>query len=315
MEPVSSLCRLSASANTDAVQGAGGNTSVKYGNTLYIKASGMRLKDMDFDQGWTTIDLSEWRKGFADFQGGEEEFNTLTDRCTTGKEHASIETGLHALLPQKFILHTHSAYSCVFLCSGKMQELKACLYPSAEADIFTVEACAPGLQLTQNLNKTIQKKAYSESSIALLENHGIAAASSNIDKTLTLHSELHENLQKKFQLPLFAEPVMNEDLKWNAAVYAQGIEYFLNKQALLFPDQAVYIDNKILSGDIEFQGSTIIFKNHSRKHAQNAAEILALVLYLYQTIPQDSLCFLDKAAGFYITSMSREKYRQNLEKR
>lgn len=268
---------------------------------------------MNFDQGWTTIDLSEWRKGFADFQAGEEEFNTLTDRCTTGKEYASIETGLHALLPQKFILHTHSAYSCVFLCSGKIQELKTYLYPLVEADIFMVEACARGLQLTQNLNKTIQK-AYSESSVTLLENHGIATASSSIDKTLTLHAELHENLQKKFQLPLFAEPVVNEDLKWNAAVYAQGIEYFLNKQALLFPDQAVYVDNKILSGDIEFQGSTIVFKNHSRKHTQNAAEILALVLYLYQTIPQDSLCFLDKMVGTYITSMSREKYRQNLEK-
>lgn len=314
MEPISLLCKLSANSNIDAVQGAGGNTSVKHGNILYIKASGTRLKDMNVNQGWTTIDLQEWRKGFTDFQGGEEEFNTLTDRCTTGNELASIETGLHALLPQTFILHTHSAYSCVFLCSGKTQELTAYIRPLAEADIFTVEACVPGLQLTQNLNKTIQQKTHSESSITLLENHGIATASSSINKTLTLHRELHENLQKKFQLPLFVEPVVNEDLKWNAAVYAQGIEYFLNKQALLFPDQAVYVDNKILSGAIEFQGSTVAFKNHSHKNAQNTAEILALVLYLYQTISQDSLCFLDKAARLYITSMSREKYRQNMEK-
>ncbi|SFB68912.1 Class II Aldolase and Adducin N-terminal domain-containing protein [Brevinema andersonii] len=314
MEPISSLCKLSANTNTDAVQGAGGNASVKYGNMLYIKASGTRLKDMNFNQGWTIIDLPEWRKGFTDFQGGEEEFNILTDRCTTGNELASIEIGLHALLPQTFILHTHSAYSCVFLCSGKTQELTAYISPLAEADIFTVEACVPGLQLTQNLNKTIQQKTHSENSITLLENHGIATASLSINKVLTLHQELHENLQKKFQLPLFVEPVVNEDLKWNAEVYVQGIEYFLNKQALLFPDQAVYIDNKILSGAIEFQGSTVVFKNHSLKNAQNTAEILALVLYLYQTIPQDSLCFLDKAIGLYITSMSREKYRQNMEK-
>ena len=81
-------------------QGAGGNASEKRGGVLTVKASGRRLDQAWSAEAWTSLRLDQAR----DIAGaGGEEFSA----ALLTSSRASIETGLHALSPARFVLHLH----------------------------------------------------------------------------------------------------------------------------------------------------------------------------------------------------------------
>lgn len=81
-------------------QGAGGNASEKLGDVLVVKASGRRLEHSTEAETWTRLSLSEARRIAV---AGLEDFSV----ALIGPSRASIETGLHAQSPARFVLHLH----------------------------------------------------------------------------------------------------------------------------------------------------------------------------------------------------------------
>ncbi|MGZ8398440.1 MAG: SDR family oxidoreductase [Gemmatimonadales bacterium] len=107
--PLDQLVHLSnlMGQDTRLVQPGGGNTSTKVGDTLLVKGSGTDLR-MITREGFTRLSLSRL--------GALREAESMTDAemmrfmagCMLAEGPApSVETPLHALLPQRVIAHTH----------------------------------------------------------------------------------------------------------------------------------------------------------------------------------------------------------------
>ena len=85
------------------VQGAGGNISVKEDQTLWIKASGTWLAEAGRNDIFIPIGLSQ-----VDHLVASGDFSTIPTAINESKLRPSIETWLHALMPQKFVVHLHA---------------------------------------------------------------------------------------------------------------------------------------------------------------------------------------------------------------
>src|SRR5690348_8190612 len=100
------LRRLSAriGKNILLTQAAGGNSSIKHGDVLWVKASGAWLADAEDRDIFLPISLSGARAALAD---GDERMPAAPDHASS-QLRASIETSLHALMPHPVVLHVHS---------------------------------------------------------------------------------------------------------------------------------------------------------------------------------------------------------------
>lgn len=105
-----SLARLSAAVGRDVtlVQGAGGNSSVKLGEVMWVKASGTWLADAEDRAIFVPVDLAAARRAIAE---GRENIPALAGADAAMRP--SIETSLHALLPRRFVLHVHGVNTIV----------------------------------------------------------------------------------------------------------------------------------------------------------------------------------------------------------
>jgi rhamnose utilization protein RhaD (predicted bifunctional aldolase and dehydrogenase) len=85
------------------VQASSGNTSIKIGDVLWIKASGKWLIQADSDDFLVSVQLSRARRCLRDDTAIPE----TASESSVGLR-ASIETAMHAVLPQKVVVHVHS---------------------------------------------------------------------------------------------------------------------------------------------------------------------------------------------------------------
>ena len=92
------------------VQPGGGNTSIKLGDVLLVKASGTDLRTIERD-GFARLSLPELAALESAAAMSDADMMRLMTRCTVpadGRGPApSVETPLHSLLPHRVIVHTH----------------------------------------------------------------------------------------------------------------------------------------------------------------------------------------------------------------
>ena len=98
------LRELSARVGSDPllVQASNGNTSIKLGGILWIKASGKWLAHANQEDVLVPLELAEVRESVE--MGAE-----IAQRPVSKNEmRPSIETAMHALLPHRVVIHVHS---------------------------------------------------------------------------------------------------------------------------------------------------------------------------------------------------------------
>ena len=104
------LRALSARVGADPllVQAAGGNTSLKDKGLMWIKASGTWLKDAAAKDIFVPLDHAAIMAGLAQNDPNCESCTAFvhTDLNATGLR-PSIETTVHALMPQRVVVHVH----------------------------------------------------------------------------------------------------------------------------------------------------------------------------------------------------------------
>ena len=120
------------------VLAGGGNTSMKTDQTLYIKGSGTSLATIS-EAGFVIMSrrkLGEiWKKKYPQ-NAAEREAAVLEDMMAArlpGEEakRPSVETLLHDLFPQKYILHVHPSRVNALTCSAGGAECVRRLFPEA----------------------------------------------------------------------------------------------------------------------------------------------------------------------------------------
>jgi rhamnose utilization protein RhaD (predicted bifunctional aldolase and dehydrogenase) len=97
--------RLSEAVGSDPalIQAAGGNVSWKDGGTLWVKSSGAWLANARTEDMFVPVDLEGVRGLIAE---GRE--NYMDYRIGGSTLRPSIETALHALMPQRIVVHLHA---------------------------------------------------------------------------------------------------------------------------------------------------------------------------------------------------------------
>ena len=168
------------------VLAGGGNTSMKTDQTLYVKGSGTSLATIT-EAGFVIMNrrkLGEiWRKKYPKDQA-EREAAVLEDMMaarSTGEEakRPSVETLLHDLFPQKYVLHVHPSRVNALTCSAEGADGVKRLFP----DAVWVDECEPGYILASKCReKLAEHKAEtgSDANVVFLQNHGVFFAAKTV---------------------------------------------------------------------------------------------------------------------------------------
>ena len=163
-------------SNPEYVLAGGGNTSMKENGVLYVKGSGCSLSSIQAEN-FVAMDLAKLlgilEKTYPE-SDREREAMFLADVAEAklpGEEakRPSVEALLHALFPQRYVLHLHPALVNGLTCSVNGKAAAAELFPKA----IWVDACKPGYTLAKLLSDQIGP----ETDTVLLQNHGVFFAS------------------------------------------------------------------------------------------------------------------------------------------
>ncbi len=172
-------------ANPELVNAGGGNTSAKEkeDGIMYVKCSGTALKDASADS-FAKMELKKLftvleRNYPEDDRKREAAFlaDMMAARCP-GEENKrpSVETLLHALFPQKFVLHLHPSLVNGLTCSkGGEKEAKRLF---GEETVW-IPACRPGYILAKKLHEKFTGTGRF-ADVVLLENHGVFFAADTV---------------------------------------------------------------------------------------------------------------------------------------
>jgi rhamnose utilization protein RhaD (predicted bifunctional aldolase and dehydrogenase) len=176
-QELAALRSLSASIGRDPhlTQAAGGNTSLKAGDTLWIKASGTWLKDALAEDIMVPVAIPpllravEQRDPTAD---QPQDFAIAA--LNTRRLRPSIETTVHALMPQRVVLHVH----CVDTISLAVQaDCEAQVAKRLDGlEWAYVPYRRPGLPLAQGIAERLRPGV----DVLILANHGLVVAADTV---------------------------------------------------------------------------------------------------------------------------------------
>jgi hypothetical protein len=145
---------------------------MKENGVLYIKASGEALASVSADS-FVALDLAallailEKRYPLSDEEREAAFLADVQAAALPGQadKRASVETLLHALFPQRYVLHLHPTLINGLTCSAEGARAAARLFPSA----LWVPECRPGYTLARLLADRLSPERHT----VLLQNHGV----------------------------------------------------------------------------------------------------------------------------------------------
>ena len=178
---LTTLCSFSHKygADPEFVLAGGGNTSCKDDNYLYIKGSGTALATIE-PEGFVKMERAKLDTMLTKTYSSDEatrEAEVLADLMSAkapGEEakRPSVETLLHNLFSQKFVLHVHPAKVNGITCSVHGAGLVKAYFP----DAVWVESTRPGYTLAMCCKEKLEAhKAATgkDADLLFLQNHGI----------------------------------------------------------------------------------------------------------------------------------------------
>ncbi len=240
--------------NPAFVLAGGGNTSYKDENTLWIKGSGTSLATIT-EEGFVKMDRAAlaaiWNNTYSEAQA-EREAAVLADMMAAklpGEEakRPSVETLLHDLFPQKFILHVHPAAVNALTCSVGGKAKMGEMFP----DAVWVDECEPGYILASNCKKALsayKAERGADASVLFLQNHGIFFAADSAEELDATVSAIMSKLEAEEKITPDFEPIADPELRAAAAKLAPAIRMAYDKDGMA---SVKYVVNKTVLGFAE----------------------------------------------------------------
>ncbi len=231
------------------VQGAGGNASWKDGDTLWIKASGTWLSDAAANDIFVPVDLKHLRQ---EIDAGN--FNVLPNLQNESSLRPSIETILHALMPQPVVIHLHAIEILAHLVRREYeQSFSSTLNPKIRW--INIAYFKPGAELARAVWAKLSSSP--DTNVVFLQNHGVVIGGTDIEaisKTLKLlidDSRTNPRTCTNRDYPQF--DIKINDLKSyvpvpDIAVHQLAIDKILfdrlSSDWVLYPDHIVFLGAK-----------------------------------------------------------------------
>lgn len=243
-EPLDELVALSAQIgnNLDLVQAGGGNTSVKEDGVLWVKASGKWLSHAAKDDMFLPVPMADIARQLA---AQDEKFPEYRTRSGAALR-PSVETAVHAVLPQQVVIHVHSVRTIAWASqTAGCDSLSRLL---SGLNWLWIPYIHPGIPLAIHIRGELQKKP----DVLILQNHGLVVAADTFEAARQLLGEVEARLDT----PTRAANSMNEarlqeltnDTGWRIAedvevhaLAAAPTSVKIAAGGTLFPDQCVYL--------------------------------------------------------------------------
>ena len=184
MDKLDDLVALSRrfGADPEWVLAGGGNTSFKDGGSLYVKASGHSLGAID-RSGFCAIDRTKldgiWTAGYpedADAREAAVLADLLAARKSGELKRPSVETLMHGLFPQAYVVHTHPAAVNGITCGREGKAAFDRLFGDVGIWVPFVD---PGYLLAKTVRAALEdfrSRTGAVPAIMLMQNHGLLVA-------------------------------------------------------------------------------------------------------------------------------------------
>ncbi len=158
-------------ASKSLVLHGGGNTSVKIDNYLYVKGSGWNLDTIE-KEGFPAVELEVLKKmatheSLSDTQMVKEQKEAMVDKSSP---NPSVEAILHAIIPFKFVDHTHADSVVTITNTPNGKKLIEEIYGK---NMLIIEYVMPGFILASEIYKQTKDIDWSKLDGMILLNHGV----------------------------------------------------------------------------------------------------------------------------------------------
>ena len=184
------------------VQGPGGNVSWKDDDVLWIKASGKWLAKACDEEIFVPVSLSYLQEAISN-----KNFSCSPLILGGTKLRPSIETMLHALMPQKVIAHLHAVEALTHLVRKNAESRIAELINDSIKWVF-VDYFKPGAELAACVSAKLT--LIPDAEVIFLKNHGIVIGAPdipNLDRILQTITKL-----------LFTKPLLSELIQFDFVI-------------------------------------------------------------------------------------------------
>ncbi len=251
------------------VLAGGGNTSFKTADTLYIKGSGTSLatiKAEDFVNMNRSALSAMWDKKYPENEA-ERESAVLNDMMDARKEgesrRPSVETLLHNLFSQKFVLHVHPALVNGMTCGVNGKQIASKLFP----DCVWVDACRPGYILAALCHEKLteyKKVSGQDANLLFLQNHGVFFAGESVEEIDVLVKSVMEKLDS--YVKTVKEKVIDKlgsvlaeitGYSYVEFITGEGVESFDSERNSPTPDHIVYCKANYFSTKLNYCPATL----------------------------------------------------------
>lgn len=222
------------------VQGSTGNTSIKIGDTLWIKASGHWLANAREECMFVPVDISAARYSIGN--------NTDPSLTSDAPVRASVETAMHCVIPHRIVIHVHSVSSIVWAVRRDSQSQLAVMLDGIRWK--WIPYVASGLPLARAIEAAVFADPGAQAFI--LGNHGVVTAGPDCESALAVLAEIEKRLGLPSRLGAIGSPADAASI--DAAQLAEWLRRDATAKRVLaggylYPCHALYLS--------EFGGSSI----------------------------------------------------------
>ncbi|MDL1967078.1 MAG: bifunctional aldolase/short-chain dehydrogenase [Deltaproteobacteria bacterium] len=209
----------------DLVLHGGGNTSVKvkkehiFGDIeeiLYVKGSGVDLKTIQ-PAGFAPLKLEILRKMVALENLDDADLLRLqrTSMINPDSPNPSIEAILHAIIPFKYVDHTHADSVVIITNNERGEELIRKIYKDR---VLIVPYVTPGFILAKKVYELTRNLDWSKVEGIILLNHGV----------FTFSDDARTSYEKMIHIALLADDYLKEKGVFDSVAKAESVEDLLS---------------------------------------------------------------------------------------
>lgn len=325
MVELDELRTLSARVGADPllVQAAGGNTSLKHDGAMWIKASGTWLKDASARDIFVAVDHGAILRAL-DAQDAACE--TCTDFIRTDLNASglrpSIETTVHALMPQRVVVHVHCVNTIAWAIRGDAEQRLT--EKLGEFNWAFIPYARPGLPLAGAISARIKPGT----DVLVLGNHGLVVAANTVAAAEHLLDRVVAAVERPVRQMIPADrdallklcagthyqPALDDETH---ALATDALALLRGRDKVFYPDHVVFLgvgvatDFNTNAPLVAVPGAGVLIRKDAKPAIAPMGRCLADVMR--RVSKEDPLVALTEADIDRLVNWDAEKYRQTLK--